>query len=644
MQIRLLALASLTLFAFAPNALTAAESRPVEDFSLQDYRGKRHQLSDFDDAKVVVLAFLGTECPLVKLYGPVLGRLAKQYESRGVVFVGMNANRQDSLADIAAYARRHNVHFPILKDVRNRIADEIGAERTPSVAVLDADRRVRYLGRIDDQYGVGYARETARQTWLMDALESLLNDRTIAVTRVAAEGCFIGRVRKVDENSAVTYGEHIAPILNKHCVECHRAGEIAPFSLTDFEEVAGWAEMIREVTRDQRMPPWHADPQYGHFANARGLSQNEKDLINKWVLAGAPAGDLSNLPKLPAKARGWQLNSEPDVVIEMPRTYQVPAEGEVKYQYFRVDPGFKEDKWIRAAEIIPGSREVVHHVLVFARSKGERFKSTGAGGGEFLAAYVPGLRSEPLPDGMAKLVKAGSEIIFQMHYTPIGEERSDLSKVGLYFADEANVKHTVVTLQAANRKIEIPPHEDAHREEATSRSAPVDMQLLALMPHMHVRGKSFRYSLVDADGRENILLDVPHYDFNWQTAYRLSEPISVPRGARLQCVAYYDNSQDNLNNPDPSDTVRWGDQTWEEMMIGYFDVAFPRINSDESSPDGAMLQALVVMKQFDRNSDGKIQRNEVAKKLLSIFELLDVDNDDEVTLTELRKLPKLNRQ
>ncbi|MGB4710833.1 MAG: redoxin domain-containing protein [Fuerstiella sp.] len=618
---------------------SSSHTKAVGNFALNDFRGKRHELYDFKQAKVVVLAFLGTECPLVKLYARRLQELSETYGSRGVVFVGVNSNRQDSITDIGAFARLNSLTFPILKDVGNKLADEVAADRTPSVVVLDGDRVVRYSGRIDDQYGAGYARDTAANNYLQDAMESLLSDKPVSVASMPAEGCLIGRLRKVDNESLVTFGQHIAPILNKHCVECHRDGEIAPFSLTSFDEVAGWAEMIREVIQDRRMPPWHADPAHGHFANNRGLSDKEKQLVNDWVLAGAPAGDLSSLPALPPKATGWQLESEPDLVVAMQSPFSVPAEGTVRYKFFEVDPGFKEDKWMKAAEVVPGSRDVVHHVLVFVKT-GSRLSRGGDGsGGEFLAAYVPGLRAAEYPQGMAKLIPAGSTLIFQMHYTPVGVSRQDQTSIGLYFANDKDVKEVVMTQKAATRSLEIPPNDPDYHVDASSPRAPTELKVLALMPHMHLRGKSFRYEAVMPGGHRKTLLDVPDYDFNWQTSYLFAEPITFPVGARMYCEASFDNSDRNLNNPDPSATVTWGDQTWDEMMIGYFDVAIPRNVLAGKTGGKAENERSETMNRFDADGDGKIQKSEVPQRLHAIFEKLDSNADGHVDEVELKKLP-----
>ena len=613
--------------------------KKVTQISLQDYRGKRHELSDYGNSDVVILAFLGTECPLVKLYGARLEQLSMRYRSCGVTFIGVNSNRQDSITDIEAFARRNSLSFPILKDVGNKLADEVAVDRTPSVVVLDKDRTIRYHGRIDDQYGVGYVRDKATNTYLIDAVESLLRNNPPAVDFVEAEGCLIGRLRKVDENSHVTFGKHIAPILSQHCVECHREGEIAPFSLTDFDEVAGWADMIREVVRDQRMPPWHANPRHGHFENARGLSAVEKSLINRWVLAGAPAGELSTIPPLPSKTQGWQLAQEPDQVVSMGTTFQVKAEGTVRYKYFEVDPGFTEDRWIRAAEIVPGCRDVVHHVLLFARSDTSKRRVDGAGGGEFLAAYVPGLRTVAQPKGMAKLVRAGSKFIFQIHYTPVGAVRTDETSVGLYFANDQDVDQVVVTRQVSQRRLSIPPGDDDHTTAAMSDGSPLPGRLLALMPHMHLRGKSFRYVAILPNGQRTILLDVPQYDFNWQTAYRLAEPFPFPTGTRMYCEATFDNSEGNLNNPDPLATVHWGDQTSDEMMIGYFDVAVPRRALDKDPIMKKLIEVRQVLKRYDVDGDGRIQKDEIGQPLVPLFLKLDSNGDGSVDEMELQKLP-----
>lgn len=621
----------------AAESKTATIGRAVESFELKDYRGKKHSLSDFKDRRAVVVAFLGTECPLVKLYGPRLQQLADRFGD-DVAFIGVNSNRHDSITEIAAFARRHQVGFPILKDVGNKLADAIGATRTPEVFLLDDKQTIRYYGRIDDQYGVGYAKEKPHSTELADAIEQVLKGKPVTVDFEQAVGCIIGRTKEASTNSAVTYSNQISRILQKRCVECHRSGEIAPFELTDYSEVAGWAEMIREVVKEKRMPPWHADPKHGQFTNDRTLSDEERQLIFDWVEAGAPEGDPSMLPTPVSYTLGWQLARNPDAVVKMrSKPFMVPAEGTVRYQYFTVDPGFTEDKWVQAAEIIPGNRAVVHHVLVFARGAGNK-KGEVAGGGSFLAGYVPGQRSHALPKGMAKLVPAGSKLVFQVHYTPIGTPQEDLSSIGFLFADPDEIDHVVMTRETVNHSFRIPPQHDNYKVEAYSQAAPTDVKLLGLMPHMHVRGKSFRYEVIPPKGDKTTILDVPNYDFNWQTSYRLKEPLALTANTKIHCVAHFDNSENNLNNPDSSKTVRWGDQTWNEMMIGYIDIAIPRKAVEENKMSTAAAQK--VMDRFDKNGDGKITRKEISRRLSRVFDRLDKNKDDIVTLEELRLLER----
>ena len=656
--------ASLVASNVAENVASAADAtslvgKQVGEFSAKDFRGRNHSLSEYSESRVVVLAFLGTECPLAKLYGPRLASIAKKYADKGVTILGMNSNRHDSITEISAYARIHDITFPILKDLDNRIADQVGATRTPEILVLDQKRVVRYHGRVDDQYGVGYIRDEPQQSFLTDALDNLLASQLVKTQTTEVVGCFIGRTRKPDPTSKVTFSNQIARILNKHCVECHREGEIAPFSLTSYDEVVGWGDTMIEVIDDRRMPPWHADPKHGDFVNARIMTAEEKSLLKEWVDAGSPEGDRSLLPEKPTYTIGWQLPREPDLVVNMRNEpFDVPAEGTVRYQYFQVDPGFKEDKWVKAAELQPGNRAVVHHILVFVQTPKGRSKGMSSTTGEFLAAYVPGHRAPTYPKGMAKLIPAGSKLAFQLHYTPIGTAQKDLSRLGLTFADsDETIEQVVVTQQASNhRGLVIPPNADNHRVDARSQTAPTDVEILAFMPHMHLRGKSFSYEAHFPDGRKETLLDVPQYDFNWQTAYRVAKPISLPKGAYLQCVAHFDNSENNLSNPDPTQTVRWGDQTWNEMMIGYFDVAISTEVLGLSKPDSdsrttqstaassrtkaRVLEILKAIRDLDRqgNNNGKLEKSEVPAKHLPIFKMLDADKDDVLTAEEVGKM------
>ncbi|HEY3124543.1 MAG TPA: thiol-disulfide isomerase [Thermoanaerobaculia bacterium] len=376
-----------------------------------------------------------------------------------------------------------------------------------------------------------------------------------------------------------TFNKDVAPILYKNCVACHRPGQIAPMSLVAYKDVRPWARSIREVVMERRMPPWLAEPHYGEFANDRRLSQKEIDTIAAWVETGAREGESGDLAPAPQFTEGWTIGA-PDLVLAMNEEFSVPADGVVPYKYFTVPTNFTEDRYVQFAEIRQGNRAVVHHVIVTVREPGDSAGPADAPSGEdgtrrgrnpdgMLVGWAPGMSPLMLPPGKAKLIKAGSSLVFQMHYTPNGEAGRDRTSVGLTFA-KGPVEKRVVTTPVAARALVIPPGEPNY-ESHSSYTFKEDCRILSFMPHMHVRGKDFEYRLVYPDGVSKIVLRVPRYDFNWQLSYFLKEPLAVPKGSRLECTAHHDNSAGNKYNPDPTKEVRWGPQTWEEMMIGWFD-------------------------------------------------------------------------
>jgi peroxiredoxin/mono/diheme cytochrome c family protein len=545
--------------------------RAVADFTLRDYRGQEHRLADSAASKLVVLAFLGVECPLARAYGPRLEALAGEFGPQSVAFFGINSNRQDLPTEMEAYARNLGVTFPLLKDAGNVVADLVGAVRTPEVFVLDQDRVVRYWGRIDDQYLIGAQRKEPQRRDLACALEELLAGKEVSQPVAPAVGCHIGRVSKVEPHGDVTYSDQVARLFQNRCVECHRTGEVAPFPLTSYEEAVGWGETIVEVTRAGRMPPWFANPEFGAFKNHAALTDEEKQLLATWVANGMPEGDPSQLPPPRDFVEGWRVGQPDQVVYISDEPVAVPAEGVVEYQYYTVDPGWTEDKWIQAAEARPDARSVVHHILAFVVPPGESSDFRGRGGA---VGYAPGLPPTVFPEGIALHAPAGSKLVFQMHYTPNGVARHDRSCVGLIFADPATVRRKAGGGMAANMSVTIPPGADNHEVKSKYRFRR-NMLLINLTPHMHLRGKSFRFEAEYPDGTVEVLLDVPRYDFNWQLRYDLAEPKLMPEGTWLRCTAHFDNSTNNLANPDPTKTVRWGDQTWEEMMIGWFGAVSP---------------------------------------------------------------------
>jgi hypothetical protein len=371
--------------------------------------------------------------------------------------------------------------------------------------------------------------------------------------------------------NSVTWCRDIAPLVQRHCQICHRKGEVAPFELLTYRDALSWSATIREVIEAGRMPPWGADPAYGRFSNDPSLSLAEKKLILDWIDAGCPEGNVADLPLPASFHKGWSIG-DPDRVVAMPCEFRVPASGVVEYQSFVADPDFHEDRWVVSAEIRPGNRKVVHHCNVFLQPPGSRdIYEQGTLGSYCLAAMAQGTPPLALPQGMAKRIPAGWKLVFVMHYTPIGVEQVDRTSIGLRFADPSSVRKEVATKLMLEPKLAIPPGESNYQVEQTWRLNDA-VDLLAFFPHMHLRGKSFRYDAVYPDGREEILLDVPHFNFAWQPRYELSEPKRLPAGSCLRCTAVYDNSQENPANPNPSATVHTGAQSWDEMFNGYFDV------------------------------------------------------------------------
>lgn len=616
---------------------------PVQAFELSDFRGKLWTSRELLGDQCTVVAFLGVECPLAKLYTKRLIELSEQFAGQPVTWIAIDSNVQDSLQEMSAHARRYGWDYTFLKDPDATVAHAFGATRTPEVCVLDSSGVLRYRGKIDDQFGIGVVRDLAKATYLKDAVTSVLAGRDVAVNEVPAEGCVIGQKRNLDESCEVTFSDQIARILNNRCVECHRDGEIGPMDLTQYDEVAGWSEMILEVVEERRMPPWHADPAHGQFENDRSLTREEIDLIKRWVKAGAPQGNPDDLPQPNTYITGWQLPRAPDLVVDVsPEPFVVPPDGDVRYQYFRVDPDLTEDKWIAAAELKPGNRAVVHHILAFAREKGSRGGFEGERG--FLVGYVPGTRVAPFPDGMAKKLPANSELVFQVHYTPIGTEELDQSQLGLVFADPASVTHELQVTSCVQPRLRIPPGDPNYEVSAMLPEELPDCQLVSMSPHMHLRGKAFKYTAIYPDDTRETLLDIPAYDFNWQTEYRLQDFKTFPKGTRVFCEASFDNSEDNLNNPAPDEWVRWGDQTYEEMMIGYFLVAIELDDQGKSESvrgsRGARLRGMTINAIFQRldvNKDQQLTDDEIPDRLKQGVKRLDKNKDGVLQLSELPK-------
>ena len=390
----------------------------------------------------------------------------------------------------------------------------------------------------------------------------------------------------------VTFYKDVLPILQDHCQTCHRRDEIAPMPLTTYRETRPWARAMLEAVRQRKMPPWFADPSFGHFANDPSLSFAQISLLSAWADEGAPAGNPGDAPPPRKWAMGWDI-SRPDAILRMPKAVGLPRSGDVEYTYEIVPTHFTSDMWVQSSEIRPSSRQNVHHAVVYIRPPDAKWLRNAPLGEPFTASslrdepsrrdakwtdsdvllvYAPGSSPDQWPDGMAKFIPAGSDLVFQMHYITNGVAHEDQTSIGLVFA-KAPPARRVLTLQLTNDHFVIPPGVDDYRVEVHG-SLPNDALLLSFFPHMHLRGKRFEYNILNANGSVETLLRV-NYNFYWQLSYKLLHPLPLKAGTRLQAVAWYDNSRNNPHNPDPDSAVTWGDQTSDEMMVGFFDVAVP---------------------------------------------------------------------
>ena len=581
----------LTAVALGPTG-TATANAPapelgavVPEFSLKDIHRRPRSLEAFKSKKAFVVVFVDTECPLASLYWPTLIELHKEYADQGVQFLAINSSSQDSFVKVSADAAERGVPFLVLKDFDQKVADAFGAKRTPEVFLLDATRAIRYHDRIDDQYRIDYRRAKPTRRDLKEALDEFLLGRPITIRQTEASGCVIERNRPSLDKLDVTYCKQVARLFQKRRQECHRPGEIAPFSLSTYDDARKREARIREAVLEQRMPPWHADPRHGEFSNDRHLTDDEVATVLAWIDRGAPKGDDADLPSPLHFIEGWKIG-KPDRIFTMPRDYKVQATGVLDYQRFLVDPGFEQDIWVAAAECRPGNTKVVHHILVYILAPGKSDPYDPDGTAATLVGWAPGDMPAMYEPGTARRIPARSKLLFEVHYTPDGTEQSDRSSVGIKLA-EGPPEHAVEMNILANMLFEIPPRSSSYTGQMTF-TFPADALVLSFMPHMHLRGISAKYVLKTPDGGSDTILSVPDYDFGWQSVYRFAKPLAVSKGSKLTWIGRWDNSADNPRNPDPEKRVHWGLQTWDEMQNGWMEVVWKK---PRSRPDGPRMES-----------------------------------------------------
>lgn len=562
-----------------PTALKPAEAgvgRQVPDIYFTDVNGKAGKLSDFKDRKGVVVAFNSTSCPISKKYAPVLARLEKTYRDKGIEFVFVNPIASDSVDDMKSIG----LVGAYVHDNATEFASKMGADVTTDAFLLDSARTVVYRGAIDDQYGRGYSHDEPKRTYLATAIDDLLAGKQPVIAATEASGCALN-LQKASANTSLTYHRDISRVVQMHCIECHRKNGAAPFSLETYKDVVSHAGEIKRVVDKGIMPPWFAaPPKEGPtlWVNDCSLTKHEKEELLSWLNGDKAEGEKADAP-LPRKFdAGWQIG-KPDLIVRPAKPFKVKAEGTMPYQNVVVDTKLNEDKWVQALEVRPSAKQVVHHVLVFVieprNGKGGGFLDdlTQNEGLTYYAIYVPGKSAFIYPDGFGKRLPKGAKVHFQIHYTPNGTATEDTTELGLVYAKE-KPKYEVRVLPLVNPTFAIPPGADNHEVHAAQR-LPFNVKILGFLPHMHVRGKAFRYEVIEPDGKQEVLLDVPRYDFNWQLLYSYTEPRGVPRGSRLKATGWFDNSAKNPANPDPTKTVRWGLQTFDEMMLGYVEFYIP---------------------------------------------------------------------
>ncbi len=551
----------------------------------QDVDGNVHR---FDGRKFAVV-LLGVDCPIARKSVETLNALAKRSAEGGVEFYGLLSDPTVSRAAAATFAKEYGAGFPILFDASGEIARALSPRVTPEAFVFDVLGRLEYRGRIDDTYvALGKRRTETTTHELADAIDAVAAGNDPTVREAAAVGCVYEAWKPVGSAAgAVTYNRDVAPILAANCVSCHKQGQVAPFTLTSYADASKRAELLAQVTETRYMPPWRAAEQAHRFADERRLSDAEISVMKRWAEAGAPEGSASDAPAVTTLgASPWRLGT-PDLVVEMPKAFDVPASGKDVYRAFALPVPLEKDQYVTAFEFQAGAPSVVHHALLFLDGSGEAKRREGLstdgepgytsfGGPGFvpvggLGGWAPGASPAFLPEGIGRPLQKGWDVVLQVHYHPDGQSRSDRSRVGLYFAKKP-ISRVALNFPLNNRQIDIPAG-DEHYVRTMTMTLPRNAELIGITPHMHLIGQSMKVTATLPTGEVEQLIDVPQWDFRWQDQYRYAEPLTLPAGTRIDAEAVYDNSEHNAQNPNmPPKRVVRGEQTTDEMCLVFLQV------------------------------------------------------------------------
>jgi peroxiredoxin/mono/diheme cytochrome c family protein len=551
-----------------------------------DLTGQRITLADNPDIAATAIVFLGTQCPISGRYIPELNRINATLPHTGnkqIQLLGVISDPTVTRAAAVQFAQDFKIEFPILFDASGELAQQFSPRMTPQAFVLDRKGDIQYKGRIDDTFiDLRKQREAAQHHDLLDALTTVAAGQKPQSPETEAVGCYFEAWSNKSKSTAVTYTRDIAPILNSNCVQCHRDGQVAPFSLLTFDQAAHHAKQIARVTDEKLMPPWKALPGFGHFLDERRLTDREISLIAQWSKAGAPQGDPADLPPTPTFSDGgWTLGT-PDIVLQMPKPFTVPASGRDVYRVFPIHIDIPKDEYVVGFEFKPGATTVLHHALFFLDDTGKArameaeskdgqpgyrsFGGVGFSPSGGLGGWAPGAMPFLLADGVGRPLRKGSDFVLQVHYHPDGKEHQDQSKLALYFAKKP-IRQISISFPLITRQIDIPAGDSNYVRDVQIK-VPTDVTLIGVTPHMHLVGKQMNVTAYPPDGSIVPLINIDDWDFRWQDQYRYAEPIHLPRGTVVKLHAVYDNSTANTENPsNPPQRVTFGEQTTNEMCI-----------------------------------------------------------------------------
>lgn len=568
----------------AGKALGVGAKSPLSTVKFTDITGRGYAAQDIATHKASVFLFVSCQCPISNVYTPRFQALSDDYTKRGIQVFAVYSDWHESKADVVKHVRDHKITFPAIKDERNSLADRLGATSTPQAVVVGSDGTVLYRGRIDDN---AVSTKVSSHD-LKDALDSIVQGKPVAHPQTLAFGCAIRR----DAPAAVatagvpTYAHDVASILRAKCEGCHRPGEVAPFELQSYRQASAWSKDIKKYTQSRQMPPWKPADGYGNFADEHNINLNdgERATLARWADAGAPLGNPKQVPPPRKFASGWKLG-EPDLIITPERGYHLGADGDDVYRNFVVKTNVSEDRWVRAVEVHPGNRAIVHHVINYIDANGvsDRLEGkekdgepgyTSFGGPGFvptgfLGGWAPGNDPTVLPDGVGNKLPKNSRIVVQVHYHKNGKPESDRTQIGLYFCRKPVDKIAYPNL-VLNFGFRIQPGETHHEAKATTTLSS-DSHVLSVMPHMHLLGREMKLWATLPDGSEKPLVWIKDWDFNWQATYTLTKPLALPKGTKVHLLAYYDNSDKNPRNPNIKNprSVTWGEQTTDEMCVAF---------------------------------------------------------------------------